>query len=179
MPKPRMSRESLLPAMAAHVLAHGLAGVSLRPLAKAAGTSDRMLIYHFGNRQGVIDALLEYLASLYEVGLEAAFPEQPAANRQETLRQVLAATAKPELAPFMRLWWEVVAASAAGQDTFRTSAAAIMGTLLDWLERHMPEDDPDPRAGARLVLTMIEGSQMLSAVGRPDIAEAALRAFEG
>ena len=179
MSKPRMSRETLLPAMAAHVLAHGLASVSLRPLAKAAGTSDRMLIYHFGNRQGVIDALLEYLAALFEAGLEAAFPTQTATTRQDTLRQVLAATSTPDLAPFMRVWWELVAASAAGDATYRKSAAAIMGTLLDWLERHMPENDPDPKGGARLVLTMIEGSQMLGAVGRADIAEAALLAFEG
>lgn len=174
-----MSPETLLPAMAAHVLEHGIAGVSLRPLAKAAGTSDRMLIYHFGNRQGVIDALLDYLAASYEAGLEAALPAQRAATRQETVRQILDVTSTPELQPFMRLWWEVVAAAAAGDQTFRKSAASTMGLLLDWLEAHMPDGDPDPRGGARLLLTLIEGSQMLDAVGRADIAEAALAALEG
>ncbi|MBX7540274.1 TetR/AcrR family transcriptional regulator [Qipengyuania sphaerica] len=174
-----MSRETLLPAMAAHVLENGIAGVSLRPLAKAAGTSDRMLIYHFGNRQGVVDALLEYLAKLYETGLDAALPAEPARDRRETVRRILERTASPALTPFMRLWWEVVAASAAGDETFRESAASTMGLLLGWLEAHMPEGDPDPRGGARLLLTLIEGSQMLGAVGRADIAEAALAAFEG
>ena len=61
----------------------------------------------------------------------------------------------------------------------RKSAASTMGLLLDWLEAHMPEDDPDPRGGARLLLTIIEGSQMLDAVGRADIAEAGLAALEG
>lgn len=179
MAKSRMTPETLLPAMAAHVLEHGIAGVSLRPLAKAAGTSDRMLIYHFGNRQGVIDALLDYLAGLYEAGLEAALPSEPAPNRKETLRSILEITATPQLAPFMRLWWEVVAASAAGDATFRKSASSTMGLLLGWLEAHMPQGDPDPVGGARLLLTLIEGSQMLDAVGRSDIAEAALVAFEG
>ncbi|HBM04559.1 MAG TPA: TetR/AcrR family transcriptional regulator, partial [Erythrobacter sp.] len=32
-----MSRETLLPLLAAHVMAHGLADASLRPLARAAG----------------------------------------------------------------------------------------------------------------------------------------------
>ncbi|MFZ9395925.1 MAG: TetR family transcriptional regulator, partial [Erythrobacter sp.] len=50
----RLSREILLPRLAAHVLAHGLAGASLRPLARAAGTSARMLIYHFGSKERLI-----------------------------------------------------------------------------------------------------------------------------
>ena len=36
-------RALLLGKLADHVLAHGLSASSLRPLAKAAGTSDRML----------------------------------------------------------------------------------------------------------------------------------------
>ena len=38
-------RTRLLDRLAAHVIAHGLSAASLRPLAKAAGTSDRMLMY--------------------------------------------------------------------------------------------------------------------------------------
>lgn len=174
-----MSPETLLPAMAAHVLEHGLSGVSLRPLAKAAGTSDRMLIYHFGNRQGAIEALLVYLGQLYETGLEAALPAEPAKNRHDTVRQILEASAGERLQPFMRLWWEIVASAATGDEVFRKSAASIMRLLLDWLERHMPEGDPDPRGGARILLTFIEGSQMLDAVGRGDIAEVALASLEG
>ena len=34
--KPPMTKDSLLPLLTAHVLAHGLGGASLRPLAKAA-----------------------------------------------------------------------------------------------------------------------------------------------
>ena len=54
-----MSRETLLPLLAAYVLENGLADVSLRPLAKAAGTSDRMLLYHFGSKEELVAALLE------------------------------------------------------------------------------------------------------------------------
>jgi AcrR family transcriptional regulator len=54
----RMNKADLLAAMAAHVRLMGLAGASLRPLAKAAGTSDRMLIYHFGTKAALLTALL-------------------------------------------------------------------------------------------------------------------------
>lgn len=39
-------------------MAHGLIGLSLRPLAAAIGTSDRMLIYHFGSRDALVTAII-------------------------------------------------------------------------------------------------------------------------
>ena len=42
-------RDELVQAATDHALEHGLIGLSLRPLAAAIGTSDRMLIYHFGS----------------------------------------------------------------------------------------------------------------------------------
>jgi AcrR family transcriptional regulator len=48
-------------AAAQYVLANGLIGLSLRPLAKALGTSARMLIYHFGSREGLMREVLEVM----------------------------------------------------------------------------------------------------------------------
>ena len=41
------------------MLQHGLIGLTLRPLAAGVGTSDRMLIYHFGDRDGLLTAVLD------------------------------------------------------------------------------------------------------------------------
>jgi AcrR family transcriptional regulator len=41
-----------------YVLEHGLVGLSLRPLAEALGTSDRMLLYHFGTKDDLVTAIL-------------------------------------------------------------------------------------------------------------------------
>jgi AcrR family transcriptional regulator len=41
-------RHDLAEAATDYVLEHGLLDLSLRPLAAALGTSDRMLLYHFG-----------------------------------------------------------------------------------------------------------------------------------
>ena len=38
--------------------AHGLIGLSLRPLAAEIGTSDRMLIYHFTSRDALVSAVV-------------------------------------------------------------------------------------------------------------------------
>jgi len=41
-----------------YVLEHGLIGLSLRPLAAALGTSDRMLLYHFDSKDDLVAAVL-------------------------------------------------------------------------------------------------------------------------
>ena len=54
-----MSRRDVLLDLAVdHVLIHGLIGLSLRPLAAAIGTSDRMLLYHFGARDTLVTAII-------------------------------------------------------------------------------------------------------------------------
>ncbi|MFT4263590.1 MAG: TetR/AcrR family transcriptional regulator [Nocardioides sp.] len=51
-------REELLDQVTDHVLEHGLIGLTLRPVAAAIGTSDRMLVYHFGSRDGLVAAVV-------------------------------------------------------------------------------------------------------------------------
>src|SRR5919112_2498729 len=48
------ARERLLAAAMEHVAEHGVGDLSLRGLAAALGTSHRMLIYHFGSREGLL-----------------------------------------------------------------------------------------------------------------------------
>ena len=47
-------RERLLEAAVDHFGRHGIGDTSLRGIAEAVGTSHRMLIYHFGSREGLL-----------------------------------------------------------------------------------------------------------------------------
>lgn len=51
-------RDDLLARVTDHVLEHGLIGLTLRPVAAATGTSDRMLIYHFESRDALVSAVV-------------------------------------------------------------------------------------------------------------------------
>lgn len=175
--KPPMSRESLLPLLMGHVLEHGLGQASLRPLAKGAGTSDRMLLYHFGTKERLIADLLSYIAGVYAGMLEGALSGQDRpATRSALLERILAQNAEPAMAPFMQLWWEIVAGSARGLPGFREAAQAMMAELVGWLELQMPQGDRDPAGGARYLLTVIEGAGMLAAVGHDTTAHQGLLA---
>ncbi|MEL6738488.1 MAG: TetR/AcrR family transcriptional regulator [Pseudomonadota bacterium] len=177
-PKPKLSKETLLPLMAGHVMEHGLGEASLRPLAKAAGTSDRMLIYHFGNKEQLIIDLLGYIAAIYSAALDAGMGPERAATRQECAARILAQSREPMMQNFMVLWWEIVAGSARGVPGYKDAAEAMISKQIDWLERQMPADDPDPRGGARYLMTLVEGSLMLGTVGHARTAREALMASE-
>jgi AcrR family transcriptional regulator len=52
-------RDPLLARAIGHFAEHGIADTSLRGLADAIGTSHRMLIYHFGSRDGLLAAVVD------------------------------------------------------------------------------------------------------------------------
>lgn len=171
-----MTKDSLLPLLATHVLAQGLRQASLRPLAKAAGTSDRMLIYHFGSKEALIADLLGYIASTYAAMLDTALAGERLATRGQVAARILKHGRSEAMQPFTALWWEIVAGAARGVDSYRAAARAMMDELLGWLETQMPADDPDPTGGARYLLTLIEGTLMLAAIGHETTARDGLLA---
>ncbi len=93
-------RERLLAAAVEHLGHHGIGDQSLRTLAEALGTSHRMLIYHFGSREGLLAAVTsaveahqrEVMRTVYQQGYDLALPPLEAAARyweqvvEETLR---------------------------------------------------------------------------------------------
>jgi AcrR family transcriptional regulator len=56
-------REELAEAATDYALEHGLIGLSLRPLAQALGTSDRMLLYHFDDKDDLVATILRTTVS--------------------------------------------------------------------------------------------------------------------
>lgn len=51
-------REQLAEGATDYALEHGLVGLSLRPLAESLGTSDRMLLYHFSDKDDLVTTIL-------------------------------------------------------------------------------------------------------------------------
>jgi AcrR family transcriptional regulator len=68
-------REALTARALEYVLEHGLVGLSLRPLAAALDTSDRMLIYHFGSKERLVSAVLALAQSRLGSALSAPAPD--------------------------------------------------------------------------------------------------------
>lgn len=162
-------RAAMLEALADHVLADGLSGSSLRPLAKAAGTSDRMLLYYFADKAEVVTATLEVVARR----LTVLMAERTGATRLplDVLRRELAAFLLDDrLWPYMRLWLEV--ASRATRDPFyRILGERIGRGFLAWGAAQLESDDS--RDAARLLVTL-EGMMLLKSLGMEDVGALAV-----
>jgi len=168
-------KQSLLPALAAYVLEHGLNTASLRPMAAAANTSDRMLIYHFGNKENLIAALLEHLAQRMAEALDAAMPPTRVASEKELVRDIVTLMRAPLYRPYIRVWLDIISAASQGSKIHQSAGRAIIDIYLDWLaKRH-----PDGAQGAAFALTLIEGTLIMDAVGHDATADAAVKALQG
>ena len=166
-------RAAILDALADHVLAHGLAASSLRPLAKAAGLSDRMLLYYFRDKTEVVAATMEAIAARQMAVMDAAAgPPLPLVQ----LRARLAASLLTEDAwPYMRLWLEAAALAAQGDAMFAAIGERIGRAFLAWGAAQLAADTPDQQAAdAARLLTMFEGMVLLKAIGMEDVARRAI-----
>jgi AcrR family transcriptional regulator len=123
------ARDELLARVMTHVAGTGLSDVSLRELADGVGTSHRMLHYHFGGRAGLVAAIVEAMEAQQRDALAAM--ADGAAGPTEVVRTQWAALSRPEMAPFVRLFFEVVALALhdrAGTEGF------LAGLTEPWLD---------------------------------------------
>ncbi len=67
-------REEIIELIADHLLAEGLGAATLRPMAEAAGTSDRMLLYYFADKGELLTATLTRVAARMVSLLDDAVP---------------------------------------------------------------------------------------------------------
>lgn len=167
-------KKALLAKLADHLLAEGLAGASLRPMAAAAGTSDRMLLYYFADKDALLAATLGEVAARLAALLDAA-GDGGQRRYPVLLRELWAAFRTPALRPYIQLWLEVAANAARGQELYRAVGGAIAGAFLAWAEARLLVDREADRAPrAALLLATIDGLALLDAVGRHDAADAAV-----
>jgi len=167
-------REAAIERMADHVLAEGLGGATLRPLAAAAGTSDRMLLYYFADKDELLTATLERIATRLTARLDEAIPVEPPRPFPVLLEQVWAALASENLQPYMHLWLDLSSGAAHGLQPHRDVAGAISDGFLAWVATRLgPESDGAPSSLAPLFLASIKGLNLLKAVGRDALADSA------
>jgi AcrR family transcriptional regulator len=169
------AREAAIEKMADHLLREGMAGASLRPLAAAAGTSDRMLLYYFANKEELLTATVQRVALRLAGLLDTALPPEPRRAFPQLLAEVRAAVASPSLKPFMDLWLELAAGAARNLQPHFSIAGLIADGFVNWIAVRLEAERPDECIHlAALLLAAIEGFLLLDALGRRDLADRAV-----
>jgi AcrR family transcriptional regulator len=165
-------RQELLELAYRYVLEHGVADLSLRPLAAAVGSSPRVLLFLFGSKDGLVQALLararqDELALLDRVRGDGAVKRDPISVASELWRWLAA----QEHRALLKLWVEGYARSLIDPDgPWRTFAAA---TVADWLE--LLSEVSSDAVERTLILAVLRGALLdLLATGEVDRVSSAV-----
>ncbi len=175
-------RAELLERAYGYVLEHGLAEMSLRPLAGAIGSSPRVLLFLFGSKDGLVRALLA--RARHD---ELAFIERVRAQKQEGDLAMIVRTTWRWLVderhrPLLALWLEAYARSLTEPDGPWAGFAAQ--TVEDWLlllAGGQPRDRRRTKAAATertLTLGVLRGA-LIDLLATGDVARntAAIEAY--
>jgi AcrR family transcriptional regulator len=148
-------REALLRAAFDTVLERGLADLSLRALAEEIGSSHRMLLYHFGSREGLVAEIVRRLdAELYAVAWPRAeaSADDPAGASRAVWREVTA----PERRDEWILQFELSVAAMRG----RPGTERLLESMSDWVgasESLAGWLGPDAHRQSRLLAAVVRG----------------------
>ena len=99
-------RARLLAAVIAYVQQTGISILSLRELAAAIGTSHRMLLYHFGSREGLLIAIVRAVEESQRALLAELYSD-PSLSLADIVRGMWQRLADPHLWPNERLFFEL------------------------------------------------------------------------
>ena len=120
----------LLDAVVDHLTAHGVAEVSLRPLAKAVDSSPRVLLYYFGSKEKLMVKALARLRERQRVTydrMKAADFKTPS----EACRAIWRHMSAPEYEPLFRLFFEAYSMALRRP---RLYSEFLRTAVEDWLE---------------------------------------------
>ncbi len=104
----KAERDRLLDLAVDHVLAHGVAALTLRGLAAAIGSNNRMLLYYFGSKEQLtMDALVAAGSRFPRFRSISHDLRSSAADLETRLFEAWDGIAAAETRPFARLFFEV------------------------------------------------------------------------
>ncbi|SCF17500.1 DNA-binding transcriptional regulator, AcrR family [Micromonospora viridifaciens] len=173
------AREALLDRCVGFLKECGFSQLSLREIASGAGTSHRMLIYHFGSREGLLIEVVRRIEAEQRVALVSLAAETD--DPVEVSRRFWRRLADPSLAPAERLFFEIYAHALFGRswtESFRASVVAAWAGPVEELFGQLGFDPAEARRRARLGLAATRGLLLdLLITGDREILDAAADLF--
>lgn len=165
-------RDELLERSYRYALEHGVADLSLRPLAAAVGSSPRVLLFLFGSKEGLVRALLSRARQDELALLERFAASRPRRDPLEVASEVWEWLAAQEHRALLNLWVEGYARSLIEPDGPWSGFAAA--TVADWLDL-LREAGGDAVEGT-LILAVLRGALLdLLATGEVERISAAVK----
>jgi AcrR family transcriptional regulator len=179
-PPASAAKRRLLDAAVAHAAERGVGDLSLRGLAEALGTSHRMLIYHFGSREGLLVEIVREVEARQRAAFAGMSADDLPADA-EGVRRAWRHFADEALRPWERLFFELYGQALQGRPG---TTGLLDGIVESWVtpisaalrERGLTAERA--AAQARLAVAVIRGLLLdLLATGDRAGVDAALECY--
>jgi len=114
-----------------YLLKNGLAGLSLRPLAAGIGTSARLLVFHFGSKEGLIEEVLGEVQERLRKSLAAVASAKSLVAGEAPMKRCWRWASDKRNLPYLRLLYEAhfIAVRVPG-----TCERYLNRSSLNWIE---------------------------------------------
>lgn len=136
-------RAELLSAAVDYAIDHGLADLTLRPLARALGVQPNTLVHYFGTKEQLLSAILNGVRDRLRAMREQTLDD----TDRDPLWGVWQWTADPARAPFFRFFFEVYGLALRERDRY---APFLERVVSDWIT-------PTSSVEATLQLAVLRG----------------------
>jgi AcrR family transcriptional regulator len=142
-------KQELLDALIAYLLRHGIADLSLRPMAAAVGTSARLLIFHFRSKEKLLGSLLDEMQARLQRSFAKLLAAKPGTRRVAPLRAFWDWGLKQENFAYLRLLYQLQILATQNPKVY---ARYLKRSSLDWLELIQTALPPSYRTAAMATL---------------------------
>jgi AcrR family transcriptional regulator len=142
-------KEDLLQQSLTYFLENGLADLSLRPLADHVGTSARMLLYHFGSKEGLIKEVMDEVRFQFQTSFTKIMDSRGKTKDEPPILTFWESLARPCNLPHIRLLFELQILSLQNPSQYLRYQEHAITSWLDLIEKSIP-----PSKGRRAMATL-------------------------
>lgn len=164
MKRGELRKKSITEKMADYILDNGLQNASLRNLATAAETSDRMLLHYFKDKEDLLTATLNLICERFIELLDSVQLGEMKFN--VFLTYIPGMMKDVRVRPYLKLWLELATLSSREEYPFRTIAQQIFDSFSAWVTSTLKVENENERISTvALTLATVEGFVFLDALG--------------
>jgi AcrR family transcriptional regulator len=148
-------RGELLDLTTDYVLKHGIADLSLRPLAAAVGSSPRVLLYYFESKEGIISAVIDRLRDRQRFAF-ASLPRNPV-TFADGARAAWRVISEAKNEPLFRLFIEIYGLALQDRKRYGRFLREAVEDWLAYIEAPSLRDGCDPGEARALATVVLAG----------------------
>lgn len=177
MNKKETKKQLLLEKMSSHILSHGLKSSSLKSLAASAGTSDRMLLHYFRNKDELLSSVLDTIYNQFIAILSIAQAEK--VSGPQMILHLTALMKHQAVRPYIQFWFELVPYAVKKEAPFHLISRKICDRYFTWIKHNINAvNETEQKQIAALVLSLTEGFALFDMLGEELIITNALAGMD-